>query len=139
MVEKLKRNKQFILESKAWKNNVEEVRQSYFLDVSSKSKFILAPRGYGRSSFRLYEAYKFGAVPVYIYDDFPLLPYKEFINWNDIAIIINIKDIEKLPGILEKTNATAMLENYEKVKYWFTMEGLTRYIDDRILEFCVSK
>jgi len=36
----------------------------------------LAPRGYGRSSFRLTEAIQMGRVPVYVYDDMEWLPYR---------------------------------------------------------------
>ena len=36
----------------------------------------LAPRGYGRASFRIVEAIQMGLIPVYLYDDYDWSPYK---------------------------------------------------------------
>jgi hypothetical protein len=41
-----------------------------------ESKFYLAPRAYGRTSFQLYEALQTGTPPVYVWDDVEWLPYK---------------------------------------------------------------
>src|SRR5688572_20233311 len=38
--------------------------------ILSKSKFVLCPRGYGKTSFRIQEALQYGAVPVYITDEY---------------------------------------------------------------------
>ena len=35
----------------------------------------MTPRGYGRSSYFLYECFARGALPIYVYDDEPWLPY----------------------------------------------------------------
>jgi hypothetical protein len=45
------------------------------------TKFNLAPRGYGRSSFRFSESIQMGRVPVFMYDDIPWVPY----NGTEIA------------------------------------------------------
>jgi len=39
------------------------------------TKFNLAPRGYGRSSFRYAEAIQMGRIPVFLWDDYPWIPY----------------------------------------------------------------
>jgi hypothetical protein len=39
------------------------------------TKFNLAPRGYGRSSFRFAEIIQMNRVPVFVYDDYPWVPY----------------------------------------------------------------
>ena len=44
-------------------------------EEARKTVFSLAPRGYGRSSFRLFEMLQAGRVTVYLYDDVPWLPY----------------------------------------------------------------
>ena len=36
----------------------------------------LAPRGFGRTSFRLYEAIQMGLIPIYLWDDDEWLPYR---------------------------------------------------------------
>ena len=40
------------------------------------SRFNLAPRGYGRSSFRFAEIVQMGRVPVFLWDDVPWIPYQ---------------------------------------------------------------
>jgi hypothetical protein len=40
------------------------------------SRFNLAPRGYGRSSFRFAEIIQMGRVPVFLWDDVPWIPYQ---------------------------------------------------------------
>lgn len=40
------------------------------------TKFNLAPRGFGRTSYRLAEIIQIGRVPVYMYDDYSWLPYE---------------------------------------------------------------
>ena len=41
-----------------------------YKDLISESYFSLCPRGYGPTSFRLYESISLGTVPIYISDDF---------------------------------------------------------------------
>jgi hypothetical protein len=45
-----------------------------YCHILARSKYALCPRGYGQSSFRIQEAIDFGAIPVYISDEF-VLPY----------------------------------------------------------------
>lgn len=45
-----------------------------YCHILARSKYVLCPRGYGQSSFRIQEAIDFGAIPVYISDEF-IYPY----------------------------------------------------------------
>ena len=45
-----------VLITNNWTNRVEKDKQQLFLQTTSKSRFTLAPRGYGKTSFRMYEA-----------------------------------------------------------------------------------
>ena len=54
--------------------NILEQDADKFKQLISESYFSL-PRGYGPTSFRLYESIKSGTVPVYISDEH-FLPYK---------------------------------------------------------------
>lgn len=45
-----------------------------YCEILARSKYALCPRGYGQSSFRIQEAIEYGAVPVYISDEF-IFPY----------------------------------------------------------------
>ncbi len=108
-------------------------RNQLFLDVTQRSKFALAPRGYGRSSFRFFEIFLLGSIPVYIWDDIEWLPYKEYLDYKTLCISIH-KD--ELPSLQEKLDAlspdtyASLLHNYEQVKDKFTLEGMSRYVLD---------
>ena len=56
MLHTLVDNKDYVLKPKHWSPEINENRQDLFLDITSRSKFTLCPRGYGASSFRMYEA-----------------------------------------------------------------------------------
>lgn len=45
-----------------------------YCEIIANSKYVLCPRGYGQSSFRIQETIDFGAIPVYISDEF-IFPY----------------------------------------------------------------
>jgi len=55
-----------------------------FLDHLKQSTFSLCPRGYGISSFRLYETLEVGSIPIYIVEDDldHWLPFSDKVNWN---------------------------------------------------------
>ncbi len=79
-------------------NSTEEYRRKY-VELISKSKFVLCPRGLGTSSFRLYETMIIGRVPVIISDEF-VLP--EGPDWLSFSIRIDEKNIGSIPGILKE-------------------------------------
>ena len=49
-----------------WTPAVNKTNQTSFTDTTLRSKFALAPRGYGRGSFRFYEVMQLGAIPIYM-------------------------------------------------------------------------
>lgn len=105
-----------------------------YMNESSQATFILCPRGYGKTSFRFYEAFAVGSIPVYIYDELTL-PYVDEINWNEIAVLIHHSDFDKLERILEKIDTKSMIEKgeiaYEK---YFTFDAVNKYIHKKITE-----
>lgn len=56
------------------------------------AQFALAPRGNGGSSFRITEAVKAGAIPVYVWGGtdqaMPALPFRHRIDWSLAAIVL---------------------------------------------------
>jgi len=114
-----------------WKEDVTIDKQNEFIEISLDSKFGLAPRGNGRGSFRFYELLKLGVIPIYLWDDIEWLPYKEYIDYSSFSISINSNEIHTLEPLLRSISnerITLMLEEYEKVKHWFTPDGLCEYI-----------
>jgi hypothetical protein len=114
-----------------WTDAVSEEKQRRFVDITRRSKFCLAPRGYGRTSFRFYEALLLGTVPIYIWDDIEWLPYREHLDYSKFAISIRSSELETLESRLNAMDASQyeqMREAYQQVHRWFTMEGMTEYI-----------
>jgi len=96
--------------------------------ILNKSIFTLAPRGFGYTSFRLFEAILVGSIPIYIWEGEKILPYSDEINWEDFCIIIHINEINNLPNILQKVDINKMLHKLIEVKHLFTFENMEKYI-----------
>jgi GR25 family glycosyltransferase involved in LPS biosynthesis len=114
-----------------WSSDLYKAEMDLFETVIKRSKFTLCPRGYGTTSFRLYEAMKFGSVPVYISDSFHL-PYKDIIDWNDICVLIPTEAIDNIDTILKlitKTKYEKMISNIKKIfPKIFKFEYMFEYI-----------
>ena len=119
-----------VLITNNWTNRVEEDKQQLFLQTTSKSRFTLAPRGYGKTSFRMYEALRLNSIPVYIYDD-EWLPYKEVLDWSKLAVLVHINHIHTLYNDLKEITddqITEMLDYYHSVEHYFTYDGMCEYV-----------
>lgn len=99
-----------------------------YCNVLARSKYALCPRGYGQSSFRIQEAIEFGAVPIYISDEF-ILPYNE----RCLPVLFDIADEMKNVSIYEFLTATDV--NYNErlqvvlnSKHLFTYTGCKQKI-----------
>jgi hypothetical protein len=127
-----KRNTKFVFNIRnAWSTDVNVDLQQLFIDQTINSKFALAPRGYGRSSFRFFEIFKLGAIPVYIWDDNEWLPYKDIIDYDKICVTIHECELDILDEILLNINEKKynnMLAEYSKIKHLFELEEMCRYI-----------
>jgi len=138
MLEKLVNKNEYVLKPKHWSSEIEKTRQDLFLDITSRSKFTLCPRGYGATSFRLYEAIQLKSVPVYIYYEKPYLPFTSKINWENIAILINSKEIDSIDERLKSISN----EKYEQmISYaqeiypkYLTLEGMCHGILETLQE-----
>ena len=118
-----------------WSSEVPMDNFKRFVDITCSSKFGLAPRGYGKSSFRLYEILQLGTVPVYI-SDVHYLPWMDELDWNDFCVPVNEDEIEDIDTILKSIDDVEynkLLENGRKVyEEYFTLEGLFKNIIKRI-------
>ena len=113
-----------------WTNQIQEEKQTLYLQVMGKSRFTLAPRGYGKTSFRLYEALRMGSIPVYIYDD-PWLPYQDILDWSKMAVLVHV---DELDGLYERLlnigddEVAAYLAYYNNHSHLFSYDGICEYI-----------
>ena len=114
-----------------WSPTVSEQAAEVFVNETNRSKFCLAPRGYGRSSFRFFEAMLLDTVPVYFWDDIEWLPYKEHIDYRSFSVSISKKEIGKTYEILSSISEekyAKMVKRLQEVRSWFTLEGMAKYI-----------
>jgi len=69
---------------------------SFFVKNTLRSYIALCPRGYGGSSFRLFESMQLRVVPLVI-GDLDIRPFKKFIDWDTVSLYTNnVKNIEKI-------------------------------------------
>ena len=117
-----------------WTPTVSSNDASLFIHITRHSKFTLAPRGYGIQSYRFYEAFELGSIPVYIHDTPPTdlwLPYQDRINYHDICIVVHVSDIDTLISRLRSITPEQyrqMRENYHNIKHMFTLDYMCEYI-----------
>lgn len=118
-----------------WSTSVPMDNFMQFLDITCASKFALAPRGYGKSSFRLYEILQLGAVPVYI-SDIHYLPWTDELDWDDFCVPVNEDEIEEIDDILksiDNVRYNKLLDNGKKVyEDYFSLEGMFKSIVKRL-------
>lgn len=133
--ETLKNNEKYLMNAKQWSSYVDNSDLQNFFEITSRSKFALCPRGYGKSSFRLYETMQLGAIPVFVYDE-KWFPFEEEIDWNEFSVLVHESEIPNIDEILSSYTDERIAEMQGKLKkYWqenFTMESIFEKILDRI-------
>lgn len=122
-----KLNNFHLIDSGGWDPIVNKKNQNTFINTTVNSKFALAPRGYGRSSFRFFEILKLGTIPIYLWNDLDWLPFKDEIDYNKLCINIHysqLKDLENILLNITENDYNNMLNYYDSIKHLFTVEGL---------------
>lgn len=121
----------FTIPEKGWTLKVEKGNQDVFIKKTLNSKFALAPRGYGKSSFRFFEIFQLGCIPIYVWDDVEWLPYKDVLEYSKFCISIHESQIGKLPEILgsiDETKYNEMRSEYAKIQHMFELNFMCKYI-----------
>lgn len=113
-------------------NGDEEHRRAY-RDQMMRSKFVLCPRGWGTSSYRMYETLAMGRVPVVLSDMWvpPTGP-----DWTKCILRVDEDQVASLPGFLESMEprwASMSQAALEAWNQWFS--PAVRF--SRIVESCV--
>jgi len=120
-----------MINSGGWTPSVNQDLQQIFVHTTIDSKFALAPRGYGRGSFRFFECFQLGTIPIYIWNDIELLPFKDVIDYNKLCISIHISEINNLESMLQSVTEedyNNKMEYYHSIKYLFQLEGMSNQI-----------
>lgn len=128
----LENNRKFrLINSGGWTPEVNKYLQNNFIENTINSKFALAPRGYGRGSFRFFECFQLGTIPIYLWNDDEWLPFKNIIDYNKLCISMHISKINELESKLlsiHEEEYNKMFEYYHSIKYLFELEGMTTQI-----------
>jgi hypothetical protein len=114
-----------------WSNSISDNLANIFINTTTQSKFCLAPRGFGKSSFRFFEAIQLDTIPVYFWDDIEWLPYKDIIDYTKFSVSIHKDDIPRTYEILKSISNDKygqMIEELKRVKHYFTLDGMSKYI-----------
>lgn len=109
--------------------NFNKVKLKEYCNILARSVFALCPRGYGKSSFRIVEAIQYGAIPVYISDQF-VIPY----NSEFPGLIANASS-DACRLLYERgcvDHITQLKHKIEKVKLYYTYEGCKQKIFDEV-------
>lgn len=131
----LKNNPKYYFITKEWTPNITENDFNNFKNTTLRSVFCLCPRGYGKSSYRFYEAMQLGSIPVYV-SDLKWCPFEDEIDWNEFSILIDINNIQNIDSILSSYSKERIKQIQNNLhKYWkkyFTMESVCKKIIDLI-------
>lgn len=131
MQEAMKGRPGYLIETSDWTPDYADHEKDRFLDTLARSKFALCPRGYGPTSVRLYEAMELRAIPIYIGDTF-WLPYTDVVDWESIALMVELEEIETIPERIEAMSEeaiTAMAERaYRAYQKYFSLTAGTEHI-----------
>lgn len=119
-----------------WQPDVSKDQQELFLNCTSRSRFTLCPRGYGATSYRLYESMQLGSIPVYISDQH-LLPWSDKLDWNSFCVVVkNSIEYDSLDQYLKNLTESAVRKMQDKIKevypLYFTIPAVYNQIIERI-------
>lgn len=120
-----------------WSPSVDADAAQRFIEITQRSRFCLAPRGYGRSSFRFFEAMMMDVIPVYVWDDIEWLPYKESrcLEYSRFSISIHCSELPLLYDRLVKITEEeyqAMIDELRHVRRMFELEGMCEWLVQRV-------
>jgi hypothetical protein len=109
-----------------------------FIEMTEKSCFTLCPRGYGKTSFRLYEAMQLGSLPVYI-SDVHWLPFTKFVDWSKFCVIVKPEEIKNIPAILKNLFQSGqykkmIIEAKKAYEEYFCFESCFKWVLKLLLE-----
>lgn len=104
----------------------------YWKERYLESRAVLCPRGYGRTSFRLFETLQLGLVPIYVYDDLCWLPYYDSIGWRNFSLLVRMRPgdssaVEKIATFVRCLDGDALAARRKRIRELysshFSLEG----------------
>jgi len=135
MIQQFENDDDFAIIHREWAMNVGEASLNLFKRITKRSVFALCPRGYGKTSFRMYEVMQMGAIPVYLSDDH-YLPWADELDWNEFAVLVKEKDIPNIKTILLSYSEKKQQDMVNRAKQiyndYFSLDGVCKQIQKRV-------
>jgi len=130
----LKSRQSFSGSTKTAQGDLQTLRRE-FVDTILESDYGLEVRGDPNTSNRLFEVCALGRIPVVI-DTERNLPWNDVLNYNEFCLIVDYRDINRLPDIIADFHAKITSEQFEKMQRrarevyvnYFRMDSLMRHI-----------
>jgi hypothetical protein len=127
-------NPDVFLSTSQWSVEVPSDRVDLFKRVTQRSIFSLCPRGYGATSYRLYESMQLGAIPVYVSDKH-LLPWSDELDWSQFSILVKPHEIDNIVQMALGESASKVRKMQDKLySTWvdyFSIESTCKHIARR--------
>lgn len=136
MIDYLSSNSKYLLMYKNWTPNINSNEMNNFIDYTERSHFTLCPRGYSKTSFRMFECMQLESIPVYIWDDEDWRPFKDDIDWSEFSVVVHVSQLSVLDKILSSITEDKRSEMQKKAKqaYYehFSLEAMSKKIINKI-------
>ncbi len=100
--------------TKTAEGDMRHLRQD-FVDTVLRSDYALDVRGDANDSTRLFEILSLGRIPV-IVDTERWLPFGDVINYKEFCVIVDFRDIKKLPEKIAEFHSNISPEQYEAMQ-----------------------
>ncbi|HEY4504984.1 MAG TPA: exostosin family protein [Candidatus Paceibacterota bacterium] len=117
-----------------------ELARKQYLENINDSDLILAPKGYGNYSLRLYETLALGRIPILIDTDC-VLPLEDELDYNKFILRVDYKNMDRLPNVIRnwwsRISNEEFIEMQKLASEAFTQHlRLDRYLPRAFEKYC---
>ena len=119
--------------------DLEHQRHQEYVSSLADSDYVLAVRGEGNYSYRLYEALAAGRIPVYV-DTKAVLPLESTVPWADLCVVVAHRDIRRLGAVVARAHETTDADRFvrrqaaarDAWERWLSMDGFFGVLHERL-------
>jgi hypothetical protein len=104
----------FKLKERNWILTARSFKLQEYCKLLHRSVFGLCPRGYGITSFRIAECLQYGAIPVYVSDEF-IIPHN--IDFESYGVLVDSKEVKNLGKIIKSIPSRKIVELQSNIRY----------------------
>ena len=81
-------------------SNGKDKSKEKYIDLMARSRFSLCPRGYGISTYRVFEACQLGSIPIMIADGYKK-PFDDILDWNSFSLQVLESEMATIPDLVD--------------------------------------